>query len=155
MRGRQPKDPASPCVHDQAPACIVHGGMHSHAGGHAYILQLYFEYVYVIYVRIRSSYKLQTCHILCLRPRSSPYHPHVPHLPDVSFVCHPTCRANVFPTAHLIIPILMPPMYPSCCPHSCGCSFDGFAGPLCEEHTEMMCVNQCSGHGECIIGFCK
>ena len=41
------------------------------------------------------------------------------------------------------------------CPCSCGCLFDGFAGELCDEITETMCPNQCSGHGECITGFCK
>ncbi len=38
---------------------------------------------------------------------------------------------------------------------SCPCLFDGFSGPLCDEVTECMCVNQCSGHGECDSGFCK
>ncbi|KAG2486464.1 hypothetical protein HYH03_014911 [Edaphochlamys debaryana] len=37
----------------------------------------------------------------------------------------------------------------------CPCLFDGFSGPLCEEVTEAMCVNQCSGHGECDHGFCR
>ncbi|GLI60030.1 hypothetical protein VaNZ11_002095 [Volvox africanus] len=38
---------------------------------------------------------------------------------------------------------------------TCGCLFDGFSGPLCDEVTETMCPNQCSGHGECDSGFCK
>ncbi|GFR49029.1 hypothetical protein Agub_g11051, partial [Astrephomene gubernaculifera] len=38
---------------------------------------------------------------------------------------------------------------------NCGCMFDGFSGELCDEVTETMCPNQCSGHGECDSGFCK
>ncbi|KXZ54467.1 hypothetical protein GPECTOR_4g532 [Gonium pectorale] len=37
----------------------------------------------------------------------------------------------------------------------CACLFDGFAGELCDEVTETVCPNQCSGHGECDSGFCK
>eukprot|EP00201_Polytomella_parva_P016605 CAMPEP_0175065286 /NCGR_PEP_ID=MMETSP0052_2-20121109/15834_1 /TAXON_ID=51329 ORGANISM="Polytomella parva, Strain SAG 63-3" /NCGR_SAMPLE_ID=MMETSP0052_2 /ASSEMBLY_ACC=CAM_ASM_000194 /LENGTH=538 /DNA_ID=CAMNT_0016331791 /DNA_START=174 /DNA_END=1787 /DNA_ORIENTATION=- len=37
----------------------------------------------------------------------------------------------------------------------CGCSFDGFGGPLCETRHEMTCPGQCSGRGECDLGFCR
>ncbi|GFH22140.1 exostosin-like glycosyltransferase [Haematococcus lacustris] len=39
--------------------------------------------------------------------------------------------------------------------HSCGCVQDGFWGDLCEKRYEQTCINQCSGHGECVVGFCK
>ena len=39
--------------------------------------------------------------------------------------------------------------------HQCPCFLDGLAGKTCSEKTEMFCVNQCSGHGECIRGWCK
>ena len=29
------------------------------------------------------------------------------------------------------------------------------AGPLCHQRFEVMCVNQCAGHGDCNLGFCK
>ncbi len=32
---------------------------------------------------------------------------------------------------------------------------DGLLGTLCDEPVEQTCVNQCSGHGECRLGFCK
>ncbi len=35
------------------------------------------------------------------------------------------------------------------------CVIDGLAGRLCEEVVEMFCINQCNGHGECDLGFCK
>eukprot|EP00798_Chlamydomonas_sp_ICE-L_P009448 gene9448-1685_t len=35
------------------------------------------------------------------------------------------------------------------------CMIDGLWGPYCEEVTEMYCPNQCSGHGECYLGFCQ
>ncbi|KAL6745749.1 exostosin-like glycosyltransferase [Haematococcus lacustris] len=38
---------------------------------------------------------------------------------------------------------------------SCGCVQDGFWGDLCEKRYEQTCINQCSGHGECVVGFCK
>mmetsp|Transcript_28884 Transcript_28884/g.77805 ORF Transcript_28884/g.77805 Transcript_28884/m.77805 type:complete len:776 (-) Transcript_28884:785-3112(-) len=34
------------------------------------------------------------------------------------------------------------------------CLLDGLAGPTCSIHTEQVCMNQCSGHGECRQGFC-
>lgn len=45
-------------------------------------------------------------------------------------------------------------------PHSlvacrCVCSMDGWGGAGCAQRFEMTCVNQCSGHGECYLGFCK
>eukprot|EP00798_Chlamydomonas_sp_ICE-L_P006523 gene6523-3163_t len=39
--------------------------------------------------------------------------------------------------------------------HGCGCYVDGFHGDHCELRYEMICLNQCSGHGECWLGFCK
>ena len=41
------------------------------------------------------------------------------------------------------------------CRRRCGCPYDGVSGSLCEQPTEMFCVNQCGGHGECVYGFCK
>jgi hypothetical protein len=38
---------------------------------------------------------------------------------------------------------------------SCGCALDGRGGPLCDLPTESYCPNQCSGHGECLRGFCR
>jgi EGF-like domain len=38
---------------------------------------------------------------------------------------------------------------------SCTCIIDGFGGDNCDEYYEMTCLNQCSGHGECYLGFCK
>lgn len=32
---------------------------------------------------------------------------------------------------------------------------DNTAGDLCELRKEMFCINQCMGHGECYLGFCK
>ena len=32
---------------------------------------------------------------------------------------------------------------------------DGQAGPNCDWPTEMVCNNQCSGHGDCWLGFCQ
>ncbi|KAI8471681.1 MAG: hypothetical protein J3K34DRAFT_506016 [Monoraphidium minutum] len=37
----------------------------------------------------------------------------------------------------------------------CSCSLDGFGGHLCDQPTEAFCPNQCSGHGDCSLGFCK
>ncbi|GLI69226.1 hypothetical protein VaNZ11_013715 [Volvox africanus] len=37
----------------------------------------------------------------------------------------------------------------------CGCIMDGTQGAFCEWRTEAFCFNQCSGHGDCHIGFCK
>jgi hypothetical protein len=45
------------------------------------------------------------------------------------------------------------PLHHSCT--RCACSLDGLAGPLCDQPTEMFCPNQCSGHGDCNLGFCK
>ncbi|PSC69932.1 exostosin-like glycosyltransferase [Micractinium conductrix] len=39
--------------------------------------------------------------------------------------------------------------------HLCPCILDGRGGPFCMGYTEMMCPNQCNGHGECNLGFCK
>eukprot|EP00798_Chlamydomonas_sp_ICE-L_P023547 gene23547-9071_t len=36
----------------------------------------------------------------------------------------------------------------------CPCVIDGLAGRMCEEQIEHFCVNQCSGHGVCNLGFC-
>eukprot|EP00884_Botryococcus_braunii_P008777 jgi/Botrbrau1/17900/Bobra.50_1s0001.1 len=38
--------------------------------------------------------------------------------------------------------------------HMCPCLIDGVAGILCDIPTEQVCFNQCSGHGECRLGFC-
>jgi hypothetical protein len=37
---------------------------------------------------------------------------------------------------------------------SCPCMVDGWAGRECNVPIEMMCLNQCSGKGECRNGFC-
>ncbi|MEW5298002.1 MAG: hypothetical protein WDW36_001167 [Sanguina aurantia] len=37
----------------------------------------------------------------------------------------------------------------------CGCHLDGMTGQRCDIPTEHFCVNQCGGHGECELGFCK
>lgn len=37
---------------------------------------------------------------------------------------------------------------------SCGCPLDGQAGKWCEQVTEQVCPNSCSGHGRCDGGFC-
>ena len=37
----------------------------------------------------------------------------------------------------------------------CHCVTDGAAGPYCDMPTEMACNNQCSGHGDCWLGFCQ
>ena len=37
----------------------------------------------------------------------------------------------------------------------CGCSKDGWDGKNCEVPTEAFCPNQCTGHGECRLGYCK
>mmetsp|Transcript_463 Transcript_463/g.1206 ORF Transcript_463/g.1206 Transcript_463/m.1206 type:complete len:785 (+) Transcript_463:202-2556(+) len=40
---------------------------------------------------------------------------------------------------------------------SCGCTYDGHHGPLCEERHEPFCLNQCAGHGSCTVpgGRCE
>ena len=38
---------------------------------------------------------------------------------------------------------------------ACPCDVDGYDGRVCELRTEMVCANQCSGHGGCQRGFCK
>ena len=38
---------------------------------------------------------------------------------------------------------------------SCGCILDGMSGQYCDQPTEMLCANQCSGHGLCWFGFCR
>eukprot|EP00798_Chlamydomonas_sp_ICE-L_P001799 gene1799-33219_t len=35
------------------------------------------------------------------------------------------------------------------------CMIDGLTGEYCDEIVESYCPNQCSGHGECVIGFCR
>ncbi|GFR42914.1 hypothetical protein Agub_g3913, partial [Astrephomene gubernaculifera] len=37
----------------------------------------------------------------------------------------------------------------------CGCVLDGTHGHLCDQPSEAFCFNQCSGHGECMTGFCR
>lgn len=37
---------------------------------------------------------------------------------------------------------------------SCGCLLDGWHGRNCNERSEQYCVNQCTGHGTCHLGFC-
>ncbi|KAG2437024.1 hypothetical protein HYH02_011455 [Chlamydomonas schloesseri] len=39
--------------------------------------------------------------------------------------------------------------------HHCGCILDGTYGHFCEVQSEVFCFNQCSGHGDCHLGFCK
>ena len=39
--------------------------------------------------------------------------------------------------------------------HRCHCVTDGTAGQFCDQPTEMLCANQCSGHGQCWFGFCR
>lgn len=38
---------------------------------------------------------------------------------------------------------------------TCPCNIDGLGGPTCDMPVEMFCVNQCSGRGDCYLGFCK
>jgi hypothetical protein len=37
----------------------------------------------------------------------------------------------------------------------CGCHEDGWDGENCDEPVESFCPNQCTGHGECLMGYCK
>ncbi|EFN55367.1 hypothetical protein CHLNCDRAFT_52572 [Chlorella variabilis] len=37
----------------------------------------------------------------------------------------------------------------------CPCILDGYAGENCDQYKEAFCANQCNGHGECNMGFCK
>ena len=37
----------------------------------------------------------------------------------------------------------------------CDCMIDGRAGSNCEDVTEQACIAQCSGHGDCLAGWCK
>jgi Exostosin family len=37
----------------------------------------------------------------------------------------------------------------------CDCFLDGLLGDLCEVPVEHYCTSQCSGHGECYLGWCK
>lgn len=39
--------------------------------------------------------------------------------------------------------------------YKCPCLVDGLAGKGCNVPVEHTCINQCSGHGECNLGFCK
>ncbi|KAI3432296.1 hypothetical protein D9Q98_003856 [Chlorella vulgaris] len=39
--------------------------------------------------------------------------------------------------------------------HTCPCLLDGQHGPTCQGVHESFCPNQCNGHGECLLGFCK
>jgi hypothetical protein len=43
----------------------------------------------------------------------------------------------------------------TCALCSCYCPVDGQSGNLCEPVFEPTCPNQCSGHGDCHIGWCK
>ncbi|KAL4856586.1 DNA-directed RNA polymerase II subunit RPB2 [Chlorella vulgaris] len=38
---------------------------------------------------------------------------------------------------------------------SCPCLLDGVGGKTCSVFHEAFCPNQCNGHGECNLGFCK
>ncbi|GAX75784.1 hypothetical protein CEUSTIGMA_g3227.t1 [Chlamydomonas eustigma] len=38
---------------------------------------------------------------------------------------------------------------------TCPCRLDGIVGQYCNIKVEMNCANQCTGHGECKLGFCK
>ena len=37
---------------------------------------------------------------------------------------------------------------------TCVCHLDGMLGPYCDIRAEHFCPNQCSGHGECYLGWC-
>ncbi|BDA44352.1 hypothetical protein COCOBI_05-5360 [Coccomyxa sp. Obi] len=37
----------------------------------------------------------------------------------------------------------------------CECFLDGMGGDYCDQPHEQTCINQCSGHGTCYLGFCK
>ena len=41
------------------------------------------------------------------------------------------------------------------CACRCRCDLDGLGGDLCDQPLEQTCMNQCSGHGNCYLGFCK
>ena len=82
----------------------------------------------------------------CSARTSSPC-PLISFDPLISLSLHgPSCAPHVV----LILPILVCTLL---C--SCGCSLDGRYGASCELMHEMVCPNQCSGHGECDLGFCK
>ena len=36
----------------------------------------------------------------------------------------------------------------------CPCYLDGMLGEFCDIPSEHFCANQCSGHGECYLGWC-
>lgn len=38
---------------------------------------------------------------------------------------------------------------------NCYCNYDGSAGPLCNTIVEAYCINQCSAHGSCHMGYCQ
>ena len=40
-------------------------------------------------------------------------------------------------------------------PRCDNCMVDNLAGEACDIVKEAYCPNQCSGHGECNLGFCK
>ncbi len=48
---------------------------------------------------------------------------------------------------------------PACCTHThthrCDCILDGQTGRTCEVPTEQFCLNQCSMHGDCLLGYCQ
>lgn len=37
----------------------------------------------------------------------------------------------------------------------CDCKYDGLWGRFCETPVESVCINQCSGNGQCRGGFCQ
>lgn len=37
----------------------------------------------------------------------------------------------------------------------CPCRLDGFTGEFCNIPVEHYCLNQCNGHGDCNLGYCK
>ncbi|KAL6761490.1 exostosin-like glycosyltransferase [Haematococcus lacustris] len=37
----------------------------------------------------------------------------------------------------------------------CSCALDGMVGSWCDTVVEQTCVNQCAGHGDCLLGFCR
>lgn len=37
----------------------------------------------------------------------------------------------------------------------CDCKYDGLLGRFCEIPVSCICINQCSGHGHCMGGFCQ
>ncbi|EFJ48528.1 acetylglucosaminyltransferase, partial [Volvox carteri f. nagariensis] len=97
---------------------------------------------------------LPVCHPLVYHPLV--YHPLVYHpLVYHPLVYHPLVyHPLVYHTTHLSV---CTPLTggPRLVVRPCGCLLDGSQGHFCDTPTEAFCFNQCSGHGECKLGFCK